>query len=42
MFTELVETFHQRYKQAQAPLDEIEDAMSQNQESGTIAPMGSL
>jgi hypothetical protein len=42
MFTELVETFHQRYKQAEAPLDEIEDAMSQNQETGTIAPLGSL
>jgi Protein of unknown function DUF262 len=32
MFTELVDTFHQMYKLAKTPLDEIEDAMSQNQE----------
>jgi|JI9StandDraft_2_1071091.scaffolds.fasta_scaffold01582_3 uncharacterized protein with ParB-like and HNH nuclease domain len=42
IFKGLVETFHQRYKQAEAPLDEIEEAMSQNQETGTIAPLGTL
>jgi hypothetical protein len=33
MFTELVDTFHKIYKLAEAPLDEIEEAMSQNHEA---------
>jgi hypothetical protein len=33
MFKELVDRFHQMYKLAEAPLDEIEEAMSQNQEA---------
>ena len=42
MFRKLVERFHKIYKLAEAPLDEIEEVMSQNHETGTIAPLGSL